>query len=63
MKSRFVVFSRVAALLVISFITMSMMSCTNLESGAERNKEIAIQSLKAIQESSYSELNKYFAER
>ncbi len=62
MDCKFMRFFCHATLIGILFITISLMSCTNMNTKAERNKEIVSESLKFIQDSAYNELNQYYAE-
>lgn len=62
MKSKILLFSCHATFFVILFMTINMISCTSMDSKAERNKKIVIESLQFIQDSSYNNLNKYYVE-
>lgn len=62
MKSKLIRFLSFAAFIGVLFIAINMMSCANLNSETERNKEIVINALKTIQDKLYNELNQYYAE-
>ena len=59
MNRKFMYFATIAA---VFFVANFFIACANRNAETERNKQIVIESLKLIQDSSYDGLNKYYAE-
>ena len=62
MKRKWSYSLNLAACMAVLFMTAFSISCSKLDTEAERNKELVIQALKLIQEKSYDDLNRYYAE-